>query len=220
LNTNTKIAISFASVLAAGVLAFAVIAIVQNALKPTPTIDVATGLPATVEETSHRLDDVPDAKVTVVEFLDFECEACGAFYPVVEGLREKYDGQINYVLRYFPIPSHGNAQNAAVAVEAAAQQGQLEAMYNRMFETQATWGESGESKAELFRSYAEDLGLDMAAYDAAVEDPKTLGRVLYDFEAGRALGVQGTPTFFVNDKKLELTAVEDLESAITSELAK
>jgi len=220
MNTNTKIALAFASILAAGVIAFAAIAAVQNANRPSPTIDDATGLAATVEENSQRLDDVPEAPVTVVEFLDFECEACGAFYPYVEELRVKYDGQINYVIRYFPIPSHNNSKTAALAVEAAAQQGKLEDMYNRMFETQAEWGESSESKADLFRTYAQELGLDMALYDSTIADPKTAERIAYDFEAGRSLGVNGTPTFFVNDKKLELQSLEDLEAAIVSELPK
>ena len=221
MNTNTKVALSFAGVLVVGVVAFGAIAAFQNVgTKAAPAVNETTGLASTVETNSYRLDDVPESPVTVVEFLDFECEACGAFYPVVEDLRVKYEGQITYVIRYFPIPSHGNAENAALAVEAAAQQGELEAMYNRMFETQTSWGESSESKADLFRTYAEEIGLDMAQYDASVADPKSLERIKFDFEAGRALGVSGTPTFFINDKKVELASIDDLDNAIADELGK
>jgi predicted DsbA family dithiol-disulfide isomerase len=99
------------------------------------------------------------------------------------------------VARYFPLPGHANALNAAVAAEAAAQQGAFEAMYQEMYETQTQWGEQQDSKATLFRSFAQELGLDMAAYDAAVADPATLERVLSDRDDGLALGVEGTPTF-------------------------
>ena len=127
------------------------------------------GLPG-VAANSHVLDDGGEGAVTVVEFLDFECEACGAFYPLVEDLRGKFDGEITYVIRYFPLPGHLNSKNAAIAAEAAAQQGRLEDMYHRLFETQPQWGEAQESRADLFRGFAEELGLDMAAFDDAVAE--------------------------------------------------
>jgi hypothetical protein len=72
--------------------------------------------------------------------------------------------------RYFPIPSHTNAINSAVAVEAAAQQGKFEEMYKRMYDTQSEWGEQQDSKAALFRGFAQELGLDLTAYDKAVAE--------------------------------------------------
>jgi protein-disulfide isomerase len=167
-----------------------------------------------VPEDSHRLGEPGAGGVTLVEWLDFECESCRAAYPFVEQLREDYAGRVTFVARYMPMPGHANAENAAVAVEAAAQQGAFEAMYHRMYETQAEWGEQQESKADLFRTFAEDLGLglDMAAYDEAVADPATLERVLSDRDDGLALGVQGTPTFFVNGEKVEVeTTTEFIE---------
>ncbi|WP_147794757.1 thioredoxin domain-containing protein [Cellulomonas sp. Y8] len=173
----------------------------------------AGALPATRAD-SYVLDDAGPGAPTLVEFMDFECEACGAFYPVVEQIREQYAGQINYVIRYFPIASHANAMNAALAVEAAAQQGQVEDMYHRMFQTQAEWGEQQTSQADLFRSFAEELGLDLAAYDDAVADPATQERVQQDLDDGQALGVQGTPTFFLDGQRLELSSVSDLTDAL------
>lgn len=170
--------------------------------------------PQIVRASSHVLDDGGHGAVTVVEFLDFECEACGAFYPIVEDLREQFAGEITYVVRYFPLPGHRNSMNAALAAEAAAQQGQFEEMYHRLFETQAEWGESQESRADVFRELAEEIGLDLAAYDDAVADPATLERVQSDFEEGRDLGVSSTPTFFVGENAVELREWDDLESAI------
>jgi protein-disulfide isomerase len=127
---------------------------------------------------------------------------------------------VTFAFRYFPLPGHGNSKNAAIAVEAAAQQGQLEAMYTRMFETQAEWGEAQESRAPLFRQFADELGLDLAEFDAAVADPATLERVESDFDDGVALGVGSTPTFFVNDRMVQLTSFDDLRAAIEAELGR
>lgn len=167
-----------------------------------------------VRENSHVLDDGGEGAVTVVEFLDFECEACGSFYPIVEDLREQFAGEITYVVRHFPLPGHFNSKNAAIAAEAAAQQDRFEDMYHRLFESQAEWGEAQESRADLFRGFAEELGLDMVAYDAAVADPSTTERVDQDFEEGRALGVSSTPTFFVDGELAQLQEWDDLENLV------
>ncbi|MGX5653951.1 DsbA family protein [Geodermatophilus nigrescens] len=172
-----------------------------------------------VREDSHRLSTAADGRVTLVEFLDFECESCRAAYPFIEQLREDYDGRVTFVARYFPMPGHANAENAAVAVEAAAQQGRFEDMYHRMYETQPEWGEGQDSQAALFRTFATDLGLDLAAYDAAVADPATLERVLRDREDGLALGVEGTPTFFLNGEKLDVSSTDEFIERIDAALA-
>jgi protein-disulfide isomerase len=171
-----------------------------------------------VRESSHRLNDPQDARVTFVEFLDFECEGCRAAYPIVEELRDEYGDRVEFVLRYFPLSGHFNGERAARAVEAAAQQGQLEAMYRKMFETQAQWGEQRVPADDVFGGFAADLGLDLTAYDAAYNDPATLERIQVDQRDGEALGVMGTPTFFVNGEQVPLRNAEDLRSAIDSAL--
>jgi predicted DsbA family dithiol-disulfide isomerase len=93
-------------------------------------------------------------------------------------------------------------------VEAAAQQGKYEQMYSKMFQTQPQWSGKQESQASLFRSYAQDLGLDMDAYDSAVTDDKTKVRVKEDITDGTGLGVKDAPTFFLNDKMLKLDSKE------------
>lgn len=170
--------------------------------------------PRVVRPSSHVLDEGGEDAVTIVEFLDFECEACGAFYPLVEDLREQYAGRITYIVRYFPLPGHANSTNAALAAEAAAQQGRFEDMYHRLFETQADWGEAQDSRAGMFRGFAEELGLDVDAYDAAIVDPVTLTRIQFDFAEGRALGVHSTPTFFLDGEQLTLEGWDDLPTAI------
>lgn len=213
MKTSTKATLVTVAVALVLVAAVAVTAFVNRPASPTAPENTAGALPVT-RQNSHVLDDAgPDAP-TLVEFLDFECEACGALYPVIEQIREIYAGDINYVIRYFPLPGHFNSTNAALAAEAAAQQGELEAMYKRLFETQTEWGELRESRADLFRSYAEDIGLDMAAYDAAVADPATQQRVEQDFNDGQYLDVTGTPTFFLDGERLELNQLTDLTDAL------
>ncbi|MFC9977390.1 DsbA family protein [Spirillospora sp. NPDC127200] len=172
-----------------------------------------------VRPDSHRLSTAKDGRVTVVEFLDLECESCRAAFPVVERLRKEYEGRVTFVVRYFPIPSHRNAELAARVVESAAAQGKFEAMYARMYETQEKWGERQDSQEATFRGFARDLGLDMAAFDKALKDPATAERVDKDRRDGLLLGVRGTPTFFVNGKRPQITSYEDFKAAIDAELA-
>ena len=171
-----------------------------------------------VRENSHRLSSPPDSDVTFVEFLDFECEGCAAAFPAVEQLRAQYGQQVTFVARYFPMPGHFNGERAARAVEAAAQQGQFEPMYKKMFETQSQWGEQQVPADEVFRGYATELGLDVAAWDEAYNAPATLERIKDDIADGTALGVQGTPTFFVNGKQLDIKTYADLGAAIRNAL--
>ena len=219
MNTNTKVALGFTAVVILIVLAFITVAIIQAQNRPQAIPDPTTGLAPTVREDSHRLTDPESSTVTFVEFLDFECEACGAAFPYVEQLRAEYGDRVTFVMRYFPLPSHFNSTNAAVAAPAAARQSQLEAMYQKLFESQSEWGEKQDSQAPLFRTYAEELGLDMGQYDADIADPSTLERVKSDFDDGVALGVASTPTMYVNDVLVELTSFEDIRTAVENALA-
>lgn len=207
-----------ATLIALGVLVvLAIVAIVytmtQRAAEPAPPEGERL---QTVRTDSHVLDQGGDGAVTVVEFLDFECEACGAFYSIVEELRAQYDGDITYVVRYFPLPGHINSTQAALAAEAAAQQDRFEDMYHRLFETQAQWGENSVETPDVFRGFAEELGLDLAAYDAAIVDPATLARVQADKRDGDELGVRSTPSFFIDGQAATLQAWDDLEKAIAA----
>ncbi|MFJ5223713.1 DsbA family protein [Streptomyces sp. NPDC088400] len=173
-----------------------------------------------VRETSHRLTRPERSELTVVEFLDFECEACGAVYPVVEKLREKHKDRVTFVARYFPMPGHRNGELAARTAEAAAQQGKFEQMYSKLFTTQAQWGEAKESKETVFRGFAEQLGLDMAKFDAALSDPATAERVRADQRDGLGLGAQGTPTFFIDGEKVTPGSPQELTALIENRLSR
>ncbi|MFD5766368.1 DsbA family protein [Streptomyces sp. NPDC127049] len=187
-----------------------------TALGTEPAVDARA-----VRDTSHRLTSPKNSELTIVEFLDFECEGCGAVYPTVERLRSEYGDRVTFVARYFPMPGHHNSTTAALAVEAAAQQGEFETMYAKLFATQKEWGESKESKAALFRTYAEALGLDMARYDTALKAPATLQRIKADQQDGLGLGVQGTPTFFIDGMRIQLPqSYEEFRAVIDAKLAR
>lgn len=89
-----------------------------------------------------------------------------------------------------------------------------------MYDTQAEWGESQDSKADLFRSYAQQLGLDMAQYDADVASPDVAARVAKDVADGQRLGVTGTPSFFLNGEPLTPSTTDEFIDAIDDALGK
>ncbi|WP_024365438.1 DsbA family protein [Arthrobacter sp. TB 26] len=198
-------------IVAAAVIWYAVF----TTTKPAPAPPAPAASAELVREDSHRVTSPVTEKAQLVEFLDFECESCRAAYPLVEELKEEYGDRITFVNRYFPLPGHRNSGTSALAVEAAAQQGQYEQMYAKMFETQPQWGESQDSQAPLFRTFAQELGLDLTKYDAAVADEKTIDRIRKDVADGRALGVTGTPTFFLNGEKLVLNTEEQFRQKLT-----
>lgn len=224
MSTNARISIGIAAafVLVAGIL------LAVNAANGSGSTTSSTTTPSNiagadrherlVRPDSHKLDVAPDGKATFVEFLDFECESCRAAFPAVEQLRKDYAGKVTFVVRYFPLPGHFNAERAARAVEAAARQGKFEQMYQKMYETQAEWGEQQVPADDRFRGFAKDLGLDLAAWGKAYNDPATLERIKRDVADGEALGVSGTPTFFLNGEKLEPESAQDLIASIDAAL--
>ncbi|MGM9472900.1 DsbA family protein [Pseudarthrobacter sp. YS3] len=181
--------------------------------KPSQAPAVA-GAEQLVRTESHRLTSPAVEKAQLVQFLDFECEACRSIHPFVEELKQEFGDRITFVTRYFPLSSHPNSGQAALAVEAAARPGRFEAMSARMFETQEQWHGKAESQAPLFRTFAGELGLDLAAFDAAVADGNTKERIRADITDGTALGVTGTPTFFLNGEKLTLSTKQDFRQKL------
>lgn len=171
-----------------------------------------------IQDDTHILDQGPDGSPILVEFLDFECEACGAFYPLVEQIRERYNGDITFAVRYFPLDGHRNSRNAAYAVESAARQGKIAQMYSMMFRTQSQWGDQNVDHADTFRGFAEEIGLDMNRYDRDVASDSVKQRVERDYQDGLSLGVTGTPSFFLENERLEPQSVEDFYGSIEDAL--
>lgn len=172
---------------------------------------------ATAESERLVREDSPvlgpaSAPVTVVEFLDPECEYCRAAFPVVKALLDEYPGEIRLVVRYLPL--HGNSLLAVQATEAAGEQGKYAEMQELLFERQPEWGEKDESQEELFGEYARELGLDVDRFTAAMENPDYREKAERDQADAAALGVRGTPTFFVDGKWISEPSYKALKAAI------
>ena len=195
LSNEAKVLLAIGIALAFGAVAF----LVLNGPSSSSSSSAQSGKPQDtailVREDSYR-QGPPDAKVTLVEFLDPECEACGAMYPVVERIRKEYGDRIRFVIRYFPL--HGNSVLAVKAMEAAGRQGKYEAMYSTLFEKQSEWGEQSEPQTQLILGYARSIGLDMEQFQRDLNDTTFEGKANRDKADGIAVGVKGTPTFFVN----------------------
>ena len=167
-----------------------------------------------------------NAPVTLVEFLDPECESCRAFYPTVKQILKDYDGKVRLVVRYMTF--HQNSALAASFTEAAGEQGKYWEMLETLFRRQPEWGERhGEphtmpivSPAPLFEKYAMDLGLDVDKIKSAVAQNRYAAKLERDQSDGQSLGVARTPTFFVNGRQLARFSEQDLRSLIDEELNK
>ncbi len=155
----------------------------------------------------------PKAKVTVVEFADFQCPACGAFHPEMKKILSDYNGKIYFVYRHFPLPMHKNARAAAQAAEAAAAQGKFWLMYDQLFDTQSQWEELDNPQA-TFIGFAKALKLNTEKFTNDLEQSSSTSIIQKGIEDGNKAGVNATPTIFVNGKKVEGTSIADLSTQV------
>ena len=156
-----------------------------------------------------------DARVTLVEYGDFQCPYCGEAYPVVQELLERFGDQLRFVFRHMPLPDlHPRAPFAAEAAEAAGAQGRFWEMHDRLFEHQRELGD------EELRSHADAVGVpDAERFDAELRDGLHAARVAEDLESGGRSGVPSTPRFFVNGLiHLGSASYAELLEAIDTEL--
>ncbi len=155
-----------------------------------------------------------NAKVTIVEFGDYQCPACATAYPVTKQLLKDYNGKIKLVFRNFPIPEHQNELAAAESAEAAGSQGKFWQMHDLLYSNQDSWGESTHAM-DYFLKYAKKLKLNMTKFQSDVTGSKYASNITRDQADAEKLGVNFTPTFYVNGEVLSTDATYDnLQSAI------
>ncbi len=155
-----------------------------------------------------------DAKATLVEYSDFQCPACRSFNPILKQINKDLEGKIRFVYRHFPLPQHRQAVLAGIASEAAGRQGKFWEMSDVIFEKQNEWENNSEAKV-LFIQYAEGLTLDMDKFKKDLEDSVLEERVRRDLQKGETARVDSTPTFFLNDKKIENPkSLEEFENVL------
>ena len=143
-----------------------------------------------------------DSKVVLVEYSDFECPACAAFYPQVEELNKELGGKLLFAYRHFPLPQHKNAELAAYAAEAAGKQGKFWEMHSMLFENQSEWSESKNAE-EIINKYAESVGLNMEKFKNDIDSSEIKDKVASDKRSALRARVNSTPTFFLNGEKME-----------------
>lgn len=161
-----------------------------------------------------------NAKVTIVEFGDFQCPACGAVHPTVKQIAREYGDQVTFVFRNFPLQMHKNAQAAHQAAEAAGAQGKFFEMHDKLYEHQSEWEDLG-TPIDKFAEYAKELKLDVDKFKADIAAKKFDKKIEQDVNDGYAVGVAATPTFFINGVKQEGSLqYNDFKEKIDAELAK
>ena len=183
----------------------------QNA--PTPTDALVRG--------DSYFSGTEDAKVTLVEFGDYQCPACAQAEPVIEQVRRDYqDADFRFVFRNFPLAMHQNAQPAHEAAEAAGAQGKFWEMHDILYRNQNAWANSSDPISQ-FEQYAKEIGVeDLNKFSNEVKSHAYAAKIQADIKDGGTLGVTATPTFFLNGKKMDgVQSYEDLKREIDGLLA-
>jgi protein-disulfide isomerase len=144
----------------------------------------------------------PDAPVTLEEYGDFQCPPCSMFAAFLGQLEKEYESRLRVVFRNFPLAMHQHAREAALAAEAAGLQGHFWEMHDVLYREQDTWSKASNVR-ELFESYAGTIGLDLDKFKSDMDSEQTKARVDADRQRGESLGIQTTPTLFINNQPLE-----------------
>ncbi len=151
---------------------------------------------------SMHIRGSPDAPVTVEEFGDFECPPCGNFAGFADTLVKEYDPRLRIIFRNFPLQNHHHAREASLAAEAAGLQGHFWEMHDVLYREQAVWTKASNMR-ELFESYAGMIGLNLDQFRKDMDGEKARARVDSDRKRGDSLGIQVTPTLFINNRQLD-----------------
>jgi len=202
------------------VLVIAIVAGVFGGSTPaTPSFN-STTVPA-ISSADHVRGDAASS-VSVIEYGDFQCPACGAYEPMVEQLTRQYGSRVAFVFRNFPLVQvHQDAQIGAQAAEAAALQGKYWEMHDLLYQKQATWSAEPAASvvAKYFDGYAKSLGLDVAKFDADINSDAVKGKIQTDVASANAAQVDHTPTFFIDLKQIpNPQSTEEFTKAIDAAL--
>ncbi len=157
-----------------------------------------------------------DCAITVIEYSEFQCPFCVKVLPSVTQLMTEFKGKVRWVVRDFPLGFHNRARPAAVAAKCAAAQGKYWEMYEELFKNQRKLGDSD------FETYAGEIGLDKGKFKECVAKPeKMLALIEKNYQSGEAVGVTGTPAFFINGRRISgALPYEEFKRVFDEELAK
>ncbi|PIT97912.1 MAG: disulfide bond formation protein DsbA [Candidatus Andersenbacteria bacterium CG10_big_fil_rev_8_21_14_0_10_54_11] len=194
---------------AAGVLVLIIAVAARLASQPGSAVSQPDDAPVLAVLEDDWVRGEAAAAATLIEYGDFQCPACGAYYPILNQLEEEFDGQLRVVYRHFPLEqAHQHAREAALAAEAAGRQGKFWEMHDVLFERQTTWAVKPAVR-ETFADYAAELGLNREQFVADLDSPAAVERVQAQQKSGVRLRVNSTPTFFLNGERLEYVRTYD-----------
>jgi protein-disulfide isomerase len=203
----------------------AVAAYVSSHGSPASSASFTATQTSAITSTDHTHGDAT-AKVTLIEYGDFECPACGAYEPLVEQLYQQYKGQVLFVFRNFPLYQiHPFAMIGAQAAEAANLQGQYWQMHDLLYSKQSEWtADTTLSPAavvsKFFNSYAQSLGLNVTQFDTDINSDGVKAKVQADLALGNAAQIDHTPTFFINLTQIaNPTSLQDFQNVINAAIA-
>lgn len=189
-----------------------IVALTRNSTSaPQQTAD-----PAVLVRPDSNVTPASDAKVTLVEFGDFQCPFCAQAQPIIKQLLGTHPNQIRFVYRNYPLIQHPNAMLAAETAEAAGAQGQYWPMYALLFENQPEWADNNEP-LPIFQGYAQQLQLNMEQFNQALTDHTFRAKIQQDTADGNLLGVNSTPAFFVDNQRFSGSLTE-LKTLIESKV--
>lgn len=156
------------------------------------------------------------AEITLVEFGDYQCPACGVYHPFVKKLLSESNGKINFVFRHFPLTQHKNALLASYAVIAAGKQNKYWEMHDKLFESQTEWSDLSNPK-DKFIEYAKSFNLDIKKFDDDTDSKDVKEMVTKDLADGNLANINATPTYYVNGNKIDLpNNYEDFKNLVFS----
>jgi len=177
---------------------------------------VATDMKTLIDDDTVKGDK--NAKVTIVEWSDFECSFCTRFYKqTLPSIDKEYikTGKVKFIFRDYPLSFHKNAQKASEAAECAGEQGKYYEMHDKLFEDGVKGG------VDSFKQFAKDLGLDTSKFNDCLDSGKMEAETKKDMADGSAAGITGTPGFIINGKLVKgAQPFENFKAIIDAELAK
>lgn len=208
MNNLTSESKFFLSILIGSVLLLVVAAFALSRPTPKVVIPRETLIPVTAHITGNS-----SASAYLVEFSDFQCPACGTFEPTVKSLTTKYADRLTFSYRHFPLPQHTEGQPAAMVAEAAGKQDKFWEMHSLLFKNQKSLSET------TYTDLAKQLDLNLVAFEKDRKDSSLSAIISADTDSGTRIGVNATPTFFLNGVKLELAGPDDLVIAVEKALS-
>lgn len=188
------------------------IAIMFMSKKPT----VTPGELSAPVKADEWMEGTRDAKVTLVEYSDFQCPACRLWEPEIQSIINEFGAHMRLVYRNYPLKKiHLNSQIAAQAAEAAGLQSKFWEMHDILFANQSTWSSQASDAVQLtFADYAKQIGLNVDQFNKDLNSGKVADLVEEDVKSGDASGVDSTPTFFLNGTKLNSKNNDDFRKSI------